>query len=65
MLGVSTAAYLGVGRVAALVAPETALPVFLIAYQAINFHHYVVDGVIWKLRRKPLRRHLDLDGAPA
>lgn len=63
VLGLSTAAYLGVGRLATLAARETALPVFLIAYQAINFHHYVVDGLIWKLRREPLRRHLDLDGA--
>jgi len=61
VLGLSTLAYLGVGRLAAWLAPATALPVFLIAYQAINFHHYVVDGVIWKLRRAPLRRHLDLD----
>lgn len=65
VLGVSTLAYFGVDRIAALLARETALPVFLIAYQAINFHHYVVDGLIWKLRKKPLRQQLDLDGAAA
>jgi len=65
VLGLSTLAYFGVDKLARLLAAETTLPVFLITYQAINFHHYVVDGLIWKLRKKPLRRHLDLDGAPA
>ena len=29
-------------------------------FMAINFHHYVVDGVIWKLRRKPVRQTLGI-----
>ena len=30
----------------------------IIIYQTINFHHYVVDGLIWKLRKKKLRQTL-------
>jgi len=26
-------------------------PVAVVVYQTINFHHYLVDGVIWKVRR--------------
>src|SRR5688500_4389712 len=33
----------------------TSLPLFAIVFQAINFHHYGVDAVIWKVRRKPVR----------
>jgi len=32
----------------------------IVVYQAINFHHYIVDGRIWKMRRKPLQRILRL-----
>lgn len=33
--------------------------------QAINFHHYVVDGVIWKVRARPIRETLGLATQPA
>ena len=39
------------------------LPLALIAYQTINFHHYIVDGLIWKMRRKPIRETLGVDRA--
>ena len=42
------------------VATATALPLFAIAFQAINFHHYLVDAVIWKVRRKPVRQNLGI-----
>lgn len=32
----------------------------LIAYQTFNFHHYLVDASIWKLRKKNLREKLGL-----
>jgi hypothetical protein len=32
----------------------------LVIYQTINFHHYVVDAVIWKLRKPALRSKLGL-----
>jgi hypothetical protein len=32
----------------------------VVAYQTINFHHYVVDGLIWKVRKPRLRETLAL-----
>jgi len=52
--------YAGVDAVAAGLT-GAGLPVALVAlvlYQAINFHHYLVDGVIWKLRRPEVRAAL-------
>jgi hypothetical protein len=37
------------------------LPVALVTYQAINFHHYIVDGVIWKVRKKSLQKTLQIE----
>jgi hypothetical protein len=34
----------------------------LVIYQSINFHHYIVDSVIWKVRRKPLQTTLGIAG---
>lgn len=58
-LGVSTVVYFLVER-GLTPFDDSALPVFLVAYQAINFHHYLVDGVIWKVRKRPLRKNLGL-----
>jgi hypothetical protein len=44
-LGASTLMY----GVIQMVVPLGAL---ILVYQAINFHHYIVDALIWKLRRK-------------
>lgn len=40
----------------------TSLPLVAIAYQAINFHHYIVDAVIWKVRKKSVRQNLGVAG---
>jgi hypothetical protein len=32
----------------------------LVLYQIVNFHHYLVDAMIWKLRRGPVRNTLGL-----
>lgn len=42
------------------VATATSLPLFAIVFQAINFHHYLVDAVIWKVRRKPVRENFGI-----
>lgn len=64
-LGISTlvygALYYSLGWLAAVTA--TSLPLFIIAFQAINFHHYVVDAVIWKVRRKPIQQNLGIETA--
>lgn len=36
------------------------LPMVVILFQAINFHHYIVDSRIWKVRKKPMRETLEL-----
>ena len=38
----------------------TSLPLFAIVFQAVNFHHYLVDAVIWKVRRKPVRENFGI-----
>jgi len=53
-LTISTAVYWSIGVAAALVLPP------LLIYQAINFHHYIVDSMIWKLRKPTLRGELGL-----
>jgi hypothetical protein len=46
--------------VSTMLAIVAALPLFAIAYQAINFHHYVVDAIIWKVRKKSLRQNFGI-----
>lgn len=39
----------------------SSLAAAMIIYQTINFHHYIVDATIWKLRKKPIRDTLELN----
>ena len=32
----------------------------LVLYQIANFHHYIVDALIWKVRKAPIRQTLGL-----
>lgn len=50
-LGISTLAYLAIKVVDGAVG-DIGLPLIVLIYQTINFHHYVVDGVIWRSRRR-------------
>jgi hypothetical protein len=34
----------------------------IVLYQILNFHHYVVDSRIWKVRKEPIRKTLGLEG---
>jgi hypothetical protein len=36
------------------------LPSLIIVYQTLNFHHYIVDSLIWKMRKAPLQKTLGL-----
>jgi hypothetical protein len=54
-LALSTVTYLLIGRLAPLIVAP------LVIYQAINFHHYVVDGLIWKVRKPAVHKVLQLD----
>lgn len=63
-LGISTCLYAS----AAVLTHEqymAGLPLAIIVYQAVNFHHYIVDSLIWKVRKKPMRKTLQLDEAAA
>jgi len=63
-LVISTAFYSVLAMVLHLVSPTvalvTTLPLFAVIYQGINFHHYVVDAVIWKVRKKSLQQNLGI-----
>ena len=57
----SSAMYIGIDAVLNFV--SAAAPYSLIVYSVINFHHYVVDGAIWKLRRKPVSNNFGVSNA--
>ena len=57
---ISTVWYFGLDEVLRTLQARATLPLFLVAYQTINFHHYVVDGLIWKVRKKKLRSNLGI-----
>jgi hypothetical protein len=63
-LAISTVFYSTLATTLGWISPSlavvTALPLFAVVYQAINFHHYVVDAVIWKVRKKSLRQNLGI-----
>ena len=52
--GISTVVYMTLNSFVAALVPA------IVIYQTINFHHYLVDGVIWKMRKKPMRKTLGL-----
>jgi hypothetical protein len=52
-VAISTAVYLALALGVAAVGGGVAITVGL--YMGINFHHYVVDGLIWKRRREVVR----------
>lgn len=58
-LAISTAVYLVISK-ATRPMQLTVPAIAMIIYQTINFHHYIVDGIIWKVRKKSLRENLQL-----
>ena len=40
-------------RMAAGAFDAALLPATLIIFKAVNFHHYTVDAIIWRRRRRP------------
>jgi hypothetical protein len=59
-LGISTLVYLCLYGVTVPISAATAVPVTLIVFMVINFHHYIVDGIIWKVRRPKLQENLGI-----
>ncbi len=60
-LAISTAVYFALG-LGVVIASVGTLPLAIVIYQTINFHHYIVDSVIWKVRRPALARELGIEG---
>jgi hypothetical protein len=58
-LGISTVLYFALDSALEAMGLSV-LTVSLAVYQAVNFHHYIVDGVIWKVRKRPVQVHLGL-----
>ena len=56
-LAVTTVIYITIGKAL------EGFPVYMaiVVYQTINFHHYIVDSQIWKLRKKPLQESLKIN----
>lgn len=44
-----------------LIMPYTLLPVSMIAYMTLNFHHYIVDSCIWKIRKPAIRKAIGIE----
>jgi len=61
-VGISTLVY-GFGVVIASQKFVAGLPLVVILFQAVNFHHYIVDSRIWKVRKKPMQETLELGPA--
>jgi hypothetical protein len=38
----------------------TVVPLALVCYQVLNFHHYIVDSLIWKLRKPAVQASLHI-----
>ena len=53
-LGLSTLFYATLGQLTSRAA-SAVLPLVLVTHQTVNFHHYIVDAVIWRSRRAPAR----------
>jgi hypothetical protein len=59
-LGITSIVY-GALNWALSVPPLGGIPLAaLIVYQTINFHHYIVDSLIWKVRRKNIQATLSI-----
>ena len=59
-LAISFAFYGGISKLLGIVALASLPAVSLAIIQTANFHHYIVDGIIWRVRQKPIRKDLGL-----
>ena len=59
-IGLSTIVYSLLGQASGGVERYSSVPITLTVFMMLNFHHYVVDGIIWKVRKPALRRNLGI-----
>lgn len=58
-LAITTALYGSLKYASSFVA-TVAVPTGIVVFQSLNFHHYIVDSRIWKLRKPRLQETLDI-----
>jgi hypothetical protein len=59
-LALTALVYLGIDASNAWFAKHTLVPLVVVAYQGLNFHHYIVDSLIWKLRKREVQTALKI-----
>ncbi|WP_345198751.1 hypothetical protein [Kistimonas scapharcae] len=57
-LTLSTVVYFNLETIVTATTLSTGLPLALLIYATINFHHYIVDSQIWKLRKPSIQKNL-------
>ena len=59
-LAITGVVYAGIDAVSGHISQLTVVPFVLVCYQALNFHHYIVDSLIWKLRKPAVQSALTI-----
>jgi len=59
-VALASVVYRSIDATNAYLANYTVVPLVVIAYQGINFHHYIVDSIIWKLRKRDVQSALKI-----
>lgn len=59
-MALTTIVYFALKKSTLAVGTSTAIPVTLLVFMMINFHHYIVDGIIWKVRKPTLQKNLGI-----
>lgn len=59
--GASTALYLLLYQFGSASIGTIVLPLTMICIMSLNFHHYVVDAIIWKVRKPAIRHQLGME----
>ena len=62
-LAISTLLYAGI-QFSSVAIGDVGVPLIILVYQTINFHHYIVDGVIWRSRKSKSVPAALSDGRP-
>jgi len=57
-LAISTIIYRSVWEMTGIIKYGSGPMVMLVIFQTINFHHYIADAIIWKVRKKSIRDNL-------
>ncbi|MCJ8310399.1 MAG: hypothetical protein HRU27_16305 [Rhizobiaceae bacterium] len=63
-IALSTVIYASISVSISAAFAEIAVPLALVIYSAINFHHYIVDSYIWKMRKPTIQKTMDIEEVP-